>query len=225
MGAREFGEIAAARVAWVASDQLGQIEAAGARIADAIATGHRVWVTPTSHTLHTEATRRAGGLMAVHVLEDLDTVEAGDVVLAGTSAGTFADIVEAAIVATQRGAFVVALTQLSFETDARVPSTHASGRVLSEVADLVVDLGGPFGDGEFVLSDPDGRAVQIIPSSGVTGVLALWMIMAEAVERLVAAGTPPFVWQSNLIPGAPERNAALVAAYEQTRKGYRDATG
>ena len=47
MGAREFGEIAAVRVARVVADQLSQIEAAGALIADAIATGHRVWVTPT----------------------------------------------------------------------------------------------------------------------------------------------------------------------------------
>lgn len=222
MGARAFAQIATERVAWVASGQIEVIEAAGAAIAEAIAAGHRIWVTQTSHTLHTEATRRAGGLMAVDVLEDPADLAAGDVVLAGTSAGTFEDVIETALVAVARGAVVVALTQLPFELDERVPVAHGSGRRLSEIAHLVVDLGGPFGDGEFTLADPDGRQVQVIPSSGITGVLALWMILAEALERLVLAGTPPLVWQSNLIPGAPERNAALMEVRNRTGKGYRD---
>ena len=222
MGARAFAEIAAARVAWVASEQIQVIEAAGSAVAEAIAAGHRIWLTQTSHTLHTEATRRAGGLMSIEVLDDPGDLRAGDVVLVGTSAGTFEDVVETALVAVARGAVVVAMTQLPFELDKRVPVTHHSGRRLSEIAHLVVDLGGPFGDGEFTLADPDGRQVQVIPSSGITGVLALWMILADALDRLVLAGTPPLVWQSNLIPGARERNAALLEVRERTGKGYRD---
>lgn len=222
MGARAFAEIAADRVAWIATEQIQVIEAAGAAVAEAIAAGHRIWLTQTSHTLHTEATRRAGGLMSVDVLDDPALLRAGDVVVAGTSAGTFEDVVETALVAAARGALVVALTQLRFELDERVPVTHATGRRLSEIAHLVVDLGGPFGDGEFTLADPDGRQVQVIPSSGITGVLALWMILAEALDRLVLAGTPPLVWQSNLIPGARERNTALMEVRVRTGKGYRD---
>jgi uncharacterized phosphosugar-binding protein len=206
---------------WLVREQLPATQAAGRAVADAIVGGHRVWVTQTSHTLHTEATRRAGGFMAVHVLDDDAAIEAGDVVLAGTSAGTFDSIVETALVARARGAVVVSLTQLPFERDARMPSAHPSGRRLSEIADIVVDLGGPFGDGEFDLPDADGREVQVIPSSGVTGVLALWMIFAEALDLLVSRGTPPLVWQSNLIDGARERNSALVGEYERTRTGYR----
>lgn len=221
MGAAEFGAIATRRVEWLVREQLAPIVAAGRAVADAIAAGHRVWVTQTSHTLHTEATRRAGGFMAVHILEDRDAIEAGDVVLAGTSAGSFADIIETAVEARRRGAVVVSLTQLSFELDPRLGSTHPSGRRLSEVAHIAIDLGGPFGDGEFSLPDPDGHDVEVMPSSGVTGVLALWMVFAETLDRLVAVGTPPLVWQSNLVPGALDRNRAVLETYERTRIGYR----
>ena len=222
MGAAEFGALGVGRVMWLVGEQVDGIRAAGRLGAEALAGGHRVWVTQTSHTLHTEATGRAGGFVAVHPLADEADIEAGDVVLAGTSAGTFASIVESAIVARGRGAAVVSLTQLAFERDPQMPSAHPSGRRLSEVADIVIDLGGPFGDGEFDLPEPDGRVVQVIPTSGVTGVVALWMILAEALDLLVAAGTPPLVLQSNIMEGGGDRNRALLEAYRDTRRGVRD---
>ncbi len=221
MGAAEFGAIAIRRVEWLVREQLRATRVAGRLVADAIAGGHRVWVTQTSHTLHTEATGRAGGFNAVHALADDADIEPGDVLLAGTSAGTFASIVQSAIAARERGAAVVSLTQLSFERDPRMPSAHPSGLRLAEVADVVVDLGGPYGDGEFNLPDADGHMVQAIPSSGVTGVVALWMILAEALDLLVASGTSPHILQSNIMPGGAVRNRALLDEYERTRRGSR----
>ncbi len=215
--AHAFGDIILERIAWVVREQLPAIERAGVLIADAIAAGHRVWVTQTSHTLHLEATHRAGGFMAADVLEGVASIERGDVVLLGTSAGTSAGTVDLAITSREHGAVLIAFTQVGFETDPRVGSAHPSGRLLHEVADLVVDLGGPFGDGEFVLP---GTAVNILPASGATGVVALWMTFAEAVKRLAEQGHSPLVWQSNLLAGSSERNAELHREYESTRLGY-----
>jgi uncharacterized phosphosugar-binding protein len=222
MTARAYAAVVVPRIVEMIAGQERAIAEAGSAVAAAIASGHRLWVTQTSHTIHFEATHRAGGLMAVHVLQDIATVEAGDVVLVGTSAGTTAGVVDLAISARDLGAVVVALTGVAFETDPRLGSEHPSGRLLHEVADVVVDLGSPYGDGEFDLPDTD---VQILPSTGATGVVALWMIVAEAVSLLVASGKRPLVWQSNLLPGAIERNADLSAHYERTRRGYVPADG
>ena len=53
MGAAEFGAIAIRRVEWLVREQVGPTRVAGRLVADAIAGGHRAWVTQTSHTLHT----------------------------------------------------------------------------------------------------------------------------------------------------------------------------
>jgi uncharacterized phosphosugar-binding protein len=217
MTAGEYAAVVVPRIVEMIASQERAIADAGRAVANAIGGGHRVWVTQTSHTIHLEATHRAGGLMAVHVLEDIATVEPGDIVLVGTSAGTSAGVVDLAISARERGAVVVALTGVAFEADPRLGSEHPSGRLLHEVADVVVDLGSPYGDGEFELSGTD---VRILPSTGATGVVALWMIVAEAVALLDAQGKRPLVWQSNLLPGAIERNTELSAAYERTRRGY-----
>ena len=176
-----------------------------------------MWITQTSHTLHTEGTRRAGGLMAVHALEDTAAIEAGDVVIVGTTAGVFFDPIEAAIVGRRVGATVVALIQLEHERDPALRVQHPGGQKVHELADIVIDLGGRLGDGEIDLAD---TGIAILPSSGVTGVFALWLVFADAVDRLLAAGKVPLAYQSNLQEGAPEANAARLDAYTRTRMGY-----
>lgn len=199
------------------NEQLPGIERAGQIVADAIGSGHRVWLTQTSHALHDEVTRRAGGLMAAHVLHDPITIAPGDVVLAGTNAGTAAPYIEIAREARTRGATVIVLTQLNFERQPDLVLGHPRGQRLHELADLVIDLGGEIGDGELPFGD---SGVQILPSSGVTGIVALWMIFGEAVARLTAQGKPPLMWQAIQLPGAVARNAALQEEYLRTGLGY-----
>jgi uncharacterized phosphosugar-binding protein len=199
------------------TSQLAPIRQAGTLIADAIATGHRVWIAQTTHCLHGEATYRAGGFMAAHILEDPIVLEPGDVVIEGTPAGTSGLVIDIAIAAKARGATLIALTQLVYEQDPRIILQHPTGRRLHELADLVIDLGGCYGDGEI---DLPGDDVRIIPSSGITGMTAMWMIFAEAVEQLQAHGLMPIMWQSMLVPGATARNEKLRRQYLDERVGY-----
>ncbi|HEY7036717.1 MAG TPA: hypothetical protein VH482_35645 [Thermomicrobiales bacterium] len=218
MTARAYYEAMMSRLERLGREQLPAIERAGAMVAEAIGGGHRAWVAKTTHCLHDELTFRAGGLMAIHILDDPIAIEAGDVVLIGTNAGTTFLTVETARIARERGATSIALTQLPYETDPAVIAEHPSGKKLYECADLVIDLGGQTGDGE--LTSPDGT-FPIIPGSGVAVVLAGWMIVAEAVARLAAAGQPPLLWQSMQVTGATARNTALLAAYHSTHVGYQ----
>jgi uncharacterized phosphosugar-binding protein len=202
------------------ADELPNVRRAGALVAASIGGGHRVWVSKTTHCLHSEAHYRAGGLVPAHVLEEPLAIEAGDTVLMGTNAGTTFIAVEIASIARQRRAHVVVLSQLEYERSSLIESKHPSGKRLHELGDVVVDLGGSVGDGVMELLD---TGVRIMPSSGVTGMVAMWMIFSEAVALLCAEGKVPMVTQSLQLPGATPRNEALIAEYRRTRVGYTPA--
>jgi uncharacterized phosphosugar-binding protein len=154
------------------------------------------------------------------VLDDPIVIERGDVIVMGTNAGTTFISVEIATIARERGARVVVLTQLTYETSPLIESKHPSGKRLNEVGDVVVDLGGAVGDGVMELAD---TGVRVMPSSGVIGMLAMWMIFSEAVARLVEQGKIPMATQSLQLPGATPRNEKLIAEYRRTRVGYTPA--
>lgn len=220
MRSADYARAAQARLDDLVATQLEQIEAAGRLVADALAAGGRVWLAPTSHTVHLEATHRAGGLVAAHILHDPAAIGPSDAVVIATSAGTWREPVETALVAHARGARVVAMTQLDFERDPRLRRDHPSGRLLSECADVVIDLGGPYGDGEQSLA-----GVPFLPTSGATSVVALWMVVAAAADALEARGLRPLSLASVLLPGAAERNDALIAEYSRNGIGCRPAVG
>ena len=220
----------------------GAMGVASALVAEAIASDHRVWVAATSHTLHTELVFRAGGLAAVHPLGEtpdlshplLDLsagslgshgtfeLEAGDVVLVGTNAGTDAGTVEVAIQARAAGCLVVALTSVAYEQWPDVIRDHPSGQVLGELADVVVDIGGALGDAAVTL---DGLDTPIGPTSGVALVAASWAILLGASERLLARGLVPITYRSAQLPGAEAEFEERTARYETTRRGYEPAAG
>jgi len=201
--------------------QLHAIQRAAVAVADSIEQGGRIWMAQTTHCLHGEATYRAGGFMAVHILEDPIVIAPGDVVIEGTPAGTSGLAIDLALAAKTRGATLIGLTQLVFERDPRIVLQHSTGLRLCELADIVIDLGGAYGDGEL---DFLSTGVQVIPSSGITGMAAMWMIFAEAIDVMLARGVAPLMWQSMLVPGASERNQALRNRYLEDSIGFERLT-
>lgn len=216
--AQTFASKMLARLDTMVQEQQGPIDTAANAVADALADGHRVWIAETSHGLHDEVTFRAGGLMAVHRLSDPVGIEAGDVVVIPTNAGTTHATVDFALIGNERGATTVALTQLAYETDPRLTPEHSSGKRLSDVADIVVDLGGRYGDTELDFTAGD-RSFSAIPGSGVAMMLALWMIFAEATELLCERGIPPLIWDSMQMPGVHAANLERFADYRHSRNG------
>ena len=77
---------------------------AATAVADCLAAGHRIWVATTTYCLHEEATGRAGGFIAVHVLDDAALVQPGDVVLIGSPVGTSARTIDLASARTSAAA-------------------------------------------------------------------------------------------------------------------------
>ena len=199
----------------VASQQPA-IDRAAEAVADALARGGRIWLAKTTHCLHLEAHHRAGGYLAVHMLDDTAVVDARDCVIMGSPVGAHETTVQAALDVKLRGATLVALTNVAFEDHPDTDRSHGSGRVLHQVADIVVDCGGPVGDGVF--DDPD-LGFAVIPHSGVVGMTAMWMILADAMDRLRARNLLPLMYQCVAVRGARVRNDAAWTRYVESGRG------
>ena len=85
--------------------------------------------------------------------------------------------------AKRKGLTVIAIT--SCATAKEVTSRHSSGKLLSDVADVVIDNQAPVGDASLPLP---ALGTSMSPVSTITGVFILNSIIAEAVARATQAG-------------------------------------
>ena len=219
----------------IATRQRTAIETAGTWMAEALAAGRFVFVFGTghSHLLAEEPFYRAGGLVGVVPILDDDLmlhrsasrstdleresgragpllsrygVTRGDFLLIASNGGRNAVPIEMALEARQRGARVVALTNLA-QTRAW-PSRHPSGQHLADVADLVVNNEGV--DGDAAVEIP-GISTRVGPTSTVTGALIVNLMALHCLEVTVARGGTPDVFVSSNA-GGEAHNASRIAA-------------
>lgn len=140
-------------------------------------------------------------------LYELASPEPQDVFVIASSSGVNSSVVEMAHIVTSAGHKLVAITSLQHSS--QVPARHESGKRLSDLADVTLDNGAPFGD--TLLSLPDGGFVGGV--SSLTAGLLVQMLVAETVRLLLSSGFSPPVYVSNNVPGGVERNAKLEALY------------
>jgi len=184
--------------------------------------------TGHSHMMAEEAFCRAGGLVPVNAIlepalmlhegpfkatamERLEGyaeiivehagIEEGDTVMVISNSGRNVVPVEVALTSKGRGALVIALTSLAHSS--KVASRHSSGKRLFEVADIVIDNCGVFGD---AILEVDGLSTKVSPTSTVTGAAIINILVAEVVERLLRAGIKPPVFISSNVEGGDEHN-------------------
>jgi uncharacterized phosphosugar-binding protein len=94
---------------------------------------------------------------------------------------------------------------------AKSASRHSNGKRLFEVADLVIDDCGIFGDAAIKV---DGFAGLVAPTSTVTGAAIINSICAEAVALFIEAGIAPPVFMSANIDGGDAYNAEIMEKYK-----------
>ena len=137
----------------------------------------------------------------------------GDVLLALSLPRYSALTVELAALAHAGGATVIALVALDYA--AQVTSAHPSGKLLNEVADLVIDMRVPFGDGSL---DVEGLEAPALPLSGVSQATICWMVCGAVIDQMLAKGLTPAVYMSANREGGPEYNKKLEEQYNKV--GY-----
>jgi uncharacterized phosphosugar-binding protein len=144
--------------------------------------------------------------LAQRILDLADT-QSEDVFVIASNSGGNGSVVELALLARERGHRVIAVTSL--EHTRHVTSRHPSGRRLFEIADVVIDNCGVFGDAALPL--PAGGAIAA--TSSLTGVLIAQMLVAEVCGRLLRLGKEVPVLVSANVPGGDEHNEALNRRY------------
>jgi uncharacterized phosphosugar-binding protein len=200
-------------------------------VIQAFGTGH-------SQAFAMEVAGRAGGLIPTHALSLRDVVLHGsrdasalggsglerddtvvdelfglyeldpaDVFVIASNSGVNGSIVGMALKAKAAGHAVIAVTSLE-HTNAVTPK-HASGKRLSEVADIVIDNRAPYGDAAVDLGD--GLAAGAV--SSITAAYIAQILTLGAADRLRALGEVPPLYVSANVPGGDEHNDALKQRY------------
>lgn len=235
-GARAYIDAVRAQLDTVVQTQMAAIEVAAALCHRAVAGDGMIWLFGTGHSglLAIEGHHRAGGLACVapiqgpgllmHERSDFGTrlerlpgyaplvvdqypVRPGDALIVFSNSGANAVPVEAAMRGKKLGLGVIAVLAVAYAVTLE-PRVH--GRKLADVADVVIDNGGPPGD---ALMPVGTDGLRTGPGSTVAGAMILNAVLTEVVQRIVASGEAPPVFISSNMPGSTEHNARLVERY------------
>lgn len=197
-----------------------------------------VFGTGHSHMTGIEMFSRAGGLGNVDAMLDPDSVtvsgairgayverieglseviwknyhfEEGDIIIIVSNSGRNAVPVEMAMIAREHGVKVIALTNIA--QSKRQSSRHHSGKHLYELADIVIDTLVPFGDS---MVDIDG--IKTGAASNISAMFIVDYIVVGAIEKAIANGIRPHVFQSQNLDGFS--NDAIYEYYRGRVKHY-----
>ena len=173
-----------------------------------------------------ELCHRAGGLVPTKLIRepaygDYETVEGvgnllmkkveileNDVVFVISHSGRNPLPIEVCLESQRRGAKVVAVTAVGASRQSH--SRHSSGKLLYELADIVIDTGAPFGDAAIKL---EGLDTKICGMSSILTVTALqWTVLEVAKKMLIKGIEPPFYKSQNL-DGGHEYNDQMMNRY------------
>ncbi|WP_375424764.1 sugar isomerase domain-containing protein [uncultured Friedmanniella sp.] len=149
----------------------------------------------------------AASLLAVH------DIRPADIFLVCSNSGGNGSTVELARLVKEHGHPLVAVT--SMDHTSRIESRHPSGLRLFELADVVIDNRGVFGDAELPLpAGPDGEERgAVLATSTVTSALIAQLLVTEVCGLLLEAGEEVPILISANIPGGDAHNDRLRERY------------
>lgn len=229
----------------VRETQQEQLDQAAKLIADCLLAHKTFYVTGSghSHTLCEEFYGRAGGLafvvpimtseltMTEHptkssflerlsgyaaILADLYDIEEGDVVLIASNSGRNAYPIEMAIEAKKRGASVIAITNIAHSN--AVSSRHESGKMLMDIADIVIDNCGVPGDCAVQM---EGVAAAVCPTSSMANTFIAQAISVQCAYYIKEKGVTPPVFVSLNSEGTEHVNDEYFEKYTRMYKKAR----
>ncbi|MGF6233322.1 putative phosphosugar-binding protein [Inquilinus ginsengisoli] len=218
------------------------LDRAAARLADQIEADRLVHVFgPGGHSnlAAQEIFFRAGGLMHVSAILDEGTLLSngalrsmaiertpgyGRVVIADrglgpddllilvNAYGINAALIDAAIEAKTRGAFVIGVSSRGHadQTAADHPARHPTKQNLHDLADIAIDTKVPVGDA--VVRIP-GVGEPVAAVSTFANAFALNCLVIRTIARLAERGIEPPVWRSGNAPGGDEANGRFIGRF------------
>ena len=223
----------------VLTTQRAAMEESAKLLADATLGDHNIFAFGCSHAglLALEMYYRTGGLATINpvrapgltldidpatmtsqmerrpeygrVIADNQPIGEGDVVIIHSVSGRNTVTVDFALRGREKGARVIALTSVA--AGKAIPSRHPSGKLLMDVADVVLDNCGCVGDASIEIK---GVPEKVAPTSTAVGAAMLNAIMGRAVELIVERGEVPPIFMSANVPGGDEHNRDMLRRYK-----------
>ncbi len=220
------------------AQQKDAMEEIARRMCKAVTGGHMVYLFGTGHAhiLAEEMFYRAGGLAAVspildeklmlHVsasgstqaerepgcaarLLEKTTMGEGDVLIICSNSGRNAAPVELALLAREKGVYVVALTNLAHSRSCA--PRNPEGLRLFEAADIVLDNCGAIGDASVDV----GLPYRVGATSTAVGAALLEAIECRCVELALEQNLPIDVFSSSNVEGGDEINERIIERYHE----------
>lgn len=239
MKQKEYLSIVEAQLKRQFEEEEEHIEQAAAYCADSVMKKRIIHVFGCGHSqmFAMEVFYRAGGLVPVNALLiphlalfpkaklstlqervegfsdqylDLENVSGDDTMIIVSVSGRNAGVVDMAKEAKKVGMKVIALTSLDFSES--VTSRHSSGKLLKDVADVVIDLKCVSGDACLSM---DGVEPKFCGTSTVLGMTVMESIVARTVELCVEQGVIPPIYVSSNLDKGDAINAEHIAAYNE----------
>jgi uncharacterized phosphosugar-binding protein len=224
------------------------LDRAAERLADQIAADRLIFVYgPGGHSnlAAQEIFFRAGGLMHVSAILDEGTllsggarrsmaierlpgygriviadrgVREGDLLILVNAYGINAALIDAALEAKRRGAFVIGVSSRKHaaNTSPDHPARHPTRQNLHDVADLAIDTKVAIGD---AVVEVPGLSEKIAAVSTFTNAFALNCLVIRTVAKLAERGIEPPVWRSGNAPGGDEANARFLHRFDGRVRG------
>jgi uncharacterized phosphosugar-binding protein len=223
----------------IEQEELPAIQEAAGLLADAIASGQRIFAFGCTHSSLPiqDVCYRAGGLMLINPLfgpgiASLDVRPATLSTALERLSGYAQALLDASpiqpgdvlilVSVSGRNAVPVEMAQLAQERGIKVigvtsraysgavASRHPSGKKMYDFADVVLDNKVQKGD---AMLQAEGVPQKFCPASGITSIALLQALVAATVEALLARGiTPPITLAGN-VDGGEAWNAPLFAQY------------
>jgi len=142
-----------------------------------------------------------------------EELQEGDVLVVFSHGGKNAAPVEAAMYAKEKGLHVIAVTCMEHQKQA-TPS-HSTGKLLSDVADLVIDTHTPVEDAVVPLKTYEQK---VSATSTVAAVAVTQLLVGEIAVRLEEKGFKMDIFKSPTAGGSPETNAEVFKRYDRYLK-------
>lgn len=213
------------------------INQASRLIADAFISGHKFFVTGSghSHNVAEDLYVRAGVIVFpipiltpeltfndhpykssklerldgyANILVDLYNIQENDVVLIVSNSGRNAYPVEVAIKAKEKNATIICITNLT--ASKKSTSRAASGKLLYEVADVVIDNCGKPGDAATLI---EGIETPMIPTSTIANAFIVQALSLQTALNIKDANIEPPIFVCPNIMGSSEKNDEYYKKY------------
>ena len=211
------------------------IRRAGELVAQSVMSGGILQAFGSGHSYAAavEICDRAGGLVPAKVLREPSfgdyeriegvgqqfcssvDVEANDVAVIVSTSGRNPMVIEVADFFNHNHVPVIAVTSL--EPSRTLSSRHSSGRLLYQMADVVLDTHGTLGDAAL---DVTGLPERVGATSSFTSMMLLNCVILNSIGIMLNAGFTPPLLRSRNVDGGLEANEESLARYNRRLKRF-----